>query len=272
MTQWTKDDDSKLITLAKRNLSVEEIHRLFPNITEGSISARLNTLRRQGQLPKRFKIRMQQWDEDAVISLADKGLTAAEIAEKFPKTTVGVVLGRLATLKKEGKLPKNFVIKKGTIKKVVKEPIKEKTKQKGLFDEKKPAQDPDNSNTGIYLELSGRLSKLEAEFASKSKVNDSYEASHQKIGRDISLLSADVDVLKRKIEGFSHHEMDPILKSISNLECKITKLEAVMDGLQQTLDSQKKMWDSFRQAAEFRGSSELVSIIRDAENIAANKE
>jgi hypothetical protein len=271
MTEWTKDDDSELITLAKRNLSVEEIHRLFPGVSEGSISARLNTLRKQGHLPKRFKIRMQQWDEDAVISLANKGLTASEIAGISPKTTVGVVIGRLTTLKNEGKLPKNYIIRTGKKQKVVKEPITEKTQQIELFDEQNLARDPDNNNSKIYLDLSSRLSKLEAELVSNSRVSDSYEATQQKTRREISQVSADVNVLKRKVEGFSHHEMDPILKSISDLERKIIKVEAVMGGLQQTLDSQKKMWDSFRQAVEHHGSSELITIVRDAENIAINR-
>ena len=108
MGKWTETDDIKLISLADQCLAVDEIQKSFPDFSEGSIALRLNALRKQKRLPKDFKIRMKYWDEENLIKYVNKGLSVSEIAEKYPGTSINSIIGRLYTLRKEGKIPKDF--------------------------------------------------------------------------------------------------------------------------------------------------------------------
>jgi uncharacterized membrane protein YkvA (DUF1232 family) len=110
MSTWKEVDDNKLLSLAHQNLSVEEIHDSFPQVSAGTIAVRLNSLKKRKKLSSDFKIRMKKWDENELIKFAEEGLSPSEISKKYPKTSIGTVIGRLYNLKKEGKISANYCL------------------------------------------------------------------------------------------------------------------------------------------------------------------
>lgn len=156
--KWTILQEKKLITLADCKMSVEEMKKDFPSISAGSIANKLIQLRREGKISSEFKIRMKKWDEKKLIDLANKGLTVQEIANYFPNTTTGTIIGRLATLKNEGKLSKGFVIR-----------------------QVKPSDTISKSSSKYLKDIDERISKKLELFEFKDKKEDLKETESKKI-------------------------------------------------------------------------------------------
>jgi hypothetical protein len=289
MNEWTIEDEKRLIYLAEKNLSVGDIRLYFPNLTVGSIAGKLNKLRKQKKLPPGYKIRMTSWDEPTLIELAKKGLTAAEIAEQIPGTTPGMIVGRLSTLRTEKKLPADFVVITGNIKKssVKNKPKKSLTVKKdktgpvnkkvavkeGISDKNTAVPAPSTviNYAKLYFEVNERISKLETDISTKKGLESREIMRGDAESPENSRYSSEIIELQKKIEHLTNHELSALLNKISNLERKISALEIILSDYKHQNNLHKDIWASVRQSAELNGSSELLKILQDAENISAKR-
>jgi uncharacterized protein YceH (UPF0502 family) len=208
--EWTPSQENKLINLATLKLSVEEIRDDFPNIPEGSIAIKLNNLRKKGKIPSDFKIRMKKWDEKSLIDHAKKGLSVSEIAKLTPNVTEGVIVGRLATLKSEGKLPKGFVIRKIRL------------DNKSIADHTKYYKDIENR-------ITKRLNAIDIDGHKEHQTEKDIRLIKE--GQQKGGVIESIQNGKQISENPNRKDIDTITNRVSNLEQKIIKLELVIDTI-----------------------------------------
>lgn len=276
MKEWTKGDQALLISLAQKQLSIEEMRGHFPKLSDGTIAAELVALKRQKLLPPEYKYRMTNWSETTLIDLASKGLTAADISQQMPGTTTNIIIGRLNALRNEKKLPSDFVVKTGYL---TKDPIRTGLGfKKDLADEYLIVKERHTSESEtatdysqIIFEIIDRISKIESEVVKKPGSFSGGFSGKETEYPEISNFSSQIAELNNKIEQLTNRELSAILNKISNMERKISALEIILNDYKHQTNVQKSFWISVRQAAELHESSELIKILQDAETLAEKK-